>query len=243
MPALFCLALHPALEQLRAELPVNSHLIAYLDDIYIVCDKDDVVNVLERTRHVLNQVCHININLGKLAAWSQTPAEAPPGLERFGDNIWKSALPLEQRGLRVLGTPLGTQEFVERFCAERSEEKAQLLDLIPKLPSLQSAWLLLYFCAVPCINHLLRNIYQAYFCDPRTRTMGRWFARLAFRSMGAAGTAPTAFGWLRAARLQTNFPSSILGQLGRQHSRHHSQVSSSGQRNAHSLSSFTQQTL
>ena len=158
MPALFCLALHPALEQLRAELPANCHLIAYLDDIYIVCDRDEVVDVLERTRNVLRQVCRINVNLGKLAAWSQTPTEAPPGLERFGDNIWKSALPLEQRGLKVLGTPLGTQEFVDRFCAERSEEKAQLLNLIPKLPSIQSAWLLLYFCAVPRINHLLRNI-------------------------------------------------------------------------------------
>ena len=30
--------------------------------------------------------------------------------------------------------------------------------MLPKLPSLQSAWLLLYYCAVPRLNHLLRTL-------------------------------------------------------------------------------------
>ena len=39
MPALFCLALHPALERMRATLPPQCHILAYLDDIYIVSDR------------------------------------------------------------------------------------------------------------------------------------------------------------------------------------------------------------
>jgi hypothetical protein len=65
---------------------------------------------------------------------------------------------MEQRGVRVLGTPLGTDQFVDSFCADTLDEKAQLLHFLPKLPSLQAAWLLLYFCAVPRVNHLLRTL-------------------------------------------------------------------------------------
>ena len=38
MLALFSLALHPALEVIQADLPENAFLIAYLDDIYFVCE-------------------------------------------------------------------------------------------------------------------------------------------------------------------------------------------------------------
>ena len=37
-------------------------------------------------------------------------------------------------------------------------DEAQLLNFLPKLASLQIAWLLLYYCAVRRINHLLRTI-------------------------------------------------------------------------------------
>jgi len=107
---------------------------------------------------ILREVCHIDVNLGKLAAWSKTVTAAPAGLERFGGGIWKSDVMPDRQGLKVLGTPIGTPQFINRFCAEQIEEKAQLLNSIPKLPSLQAAWLLFYFCAVPRINHLLRTL-------------------------------------------------------------------------------------
>ena len=48
--------------------------------------------------------------------------------------------------------------LVEAFAAQAVQEKAQLLNFLPKLPSVQPGWLLLYFCAVPRINHLLRTV-------------------------------------------------------------------------------------
>ena len=84
------------------------HILAYLDDIYIVCDKDAVVNILADTRAILHDVCHIDVNLGKLVAWSRTVSAAPAGLERFGNGICKADLMPDQQGLKVLGTPIGT---------------------------------------------------------------------------------------------------------------------------------------
>ena len=58
----------------------------------------------------------------------------------------------------MLGAPLGNPEYIQKFCDDVVIEKSKLLNIIPKLTSLQAAWLLLYFCAVPRVNHLLRNV-------------------------------------------------------------------------------------
>ena len=58
----------------------------------------------------------------------------------------------------VLGAPLGTQEFVDDHGMKRMAEEKRFLDALPLLPDLQCAWLLLYFCAVPRANYLLRCV-------------------------------------------------------------------------------------
>ena len=56
-----------------------------------------------------------------------------------------------------MGAPFGTDAYITTFGTTQAEEKAKLLQILPQLPSLQSAWLLLYFCGVPRLNHLLRT--------------------------------------------------------------------------------------
>ena len=160
MPALFSLALQPALERIRALLPQACHVLAYLDDIYAVCNKGDVVECLRIVGTVLRETCHIDVNIGKLAASSKEVSPPPAGLDAFGQNIWKTDLPLDRCGIKVLGTPLGTPEFIDSLCQDVADEKMQLINRIPKLSSLQSSWLLLYFCVVPRINHLLRPFHH-----------------------------------------------------------------------------------
>ena len=106
MPALFSLALHPALLRMQAAMPADVTLTAYLDDIYIVCAPSDAARCLQIARDALRETCHIDVNAGKLAAWSKTVAECPPALEgqgANGENIWKGDLPAEQCGIKVLG--------------------------------------------------------------------------------------------------------------------------------------------
>ena len=77
MPALFYLALDPALRQVRARLPAGAEIIAYLDDTYVTSDRVDVATIFDDVRDTLRDVCHIDVNIGKLAAWSHNPNPCP----------------------------------------------------------------------------------------------------------------------------------------------------------------------
>ena len=57
-----------------------------------------------------------------------------------------------------LGTPVGSAEYIASHAQGRMTEEMRLLDQLPQLPDLQSAWLLLRYCASPRANHLLRSV-------------------------------------------------------------------------------------
>ena len=73
--------------------------------------------------------------------------------------VWRGdlSLPVEEQGIRVLGTPLGHREFVEAEVLRTSEEHTTLLDRIEAVPDLQCAWLILLFCAAARANYLLEG--------------------------------------------------------------------------------------
>ena len=65
--------------------------------------------------------------------------------------------PPAQQGLLVLGAPLGHEAYIrERLCLKRAKHDT-LLSRIPRLDSLQAAWLL-PLCAVPRASFLLRAL-------------------------------------------------------------------------------------
>lgn len=161
MPGLFCLALRSALDEIQQALPAGATILAYLDDIYVICAHGDTHACYEVVRSTLLRSCNININMGKLAAWGIGRNDSPPGLVELGENVWKGNLAETDQGIKVLGTPVGTEAYIAEFGRAVVRDEAQLLELIPKLASLQAAWLLLYFCAVPRVNHLLRTLRPA----------------------------------------------------------------------------------
>ena len=75
--------------------------------------------------------------------------------------MWKSNLPAAKRGIMIVGVPIGTSQFIHERYNKVLLKEEKLLQSIPMLPSLQSAWLLLYYCAVPRFNHLLRSLAPA----------------------------------------------------------------------------------
>ena len=58
----------------------------------------------------------------------------------------------------ILGTPVGRPEFVQRFLGNRLAVQSRFWDRLKQVPDLQTAWLLLLYCAVPRANHLIRAI-------------------------------------------------------------------------------------
>ena len=75
--------------------------------------------------------------------------------ERLGR---KPGTPPEQRGLTVLGAPLGTPEYQRHHLSQTRASHQALLDEIPSLDDLQASWLLLLYCASPRCNYLLRML-------------------------------------------------------------------------------------
>ena len=89
MPALFCLALHIALNHIHTRLPRGAYVLAYLDDIYVVCEPDDVANIYDLVQTTLRDTCHIDVNIGNPAIWgpaySTTTSDhlGPPPVRRM----------------------------------------------------------------------------------------------------------------------------------------------------------------
>ena len=60
------------------------------------------------------------------------------------------------KGLLVLGTSLGSPEFVDKELGKVASKQQMLLNRIPHVSDMQCAWLLLLFCASPHPNYILR---------------------------------------------------------------------------------------
>ena len=118
MPALFSLGQHSVLVAVQEQLSPDERLFAFLDPE-------------ELWTHA-----RIQIHLGKTQIWNQG-GEKPPGCDALTTDaqhhdpnavVWKGdrTLPLDQQGLIVLGTPLGSVEFVQRELAEISVKPQSL---------------------------------------------------------------------------------------------------------------------
>ena len=60
----------------------------------------------------------------------------PPGIAELGDDVWRGDKPSAQRGIVVLGTPVGHADFVQAWTDARLQEERRLLDELPHLPDL-----------------------------------------------------------------------------------------------------------
>ena len=67
-------------------------------------------------------------------------------------------LPTDRQGIKVLGTPLGHPDFVTRHLQAVVAEHQTLLDHIPRVKDLQSAWLLLSHCASARANYHIHSV-------------------------------------------------------------------------------------
>ena len=172
MPALFALGQHSALVSSDEKLwqlmfdsgPIDWDgegsfkplLFAFLDDLYIVTVREIARQAFDLVTGEVERIAGIRTNLGKLQLYSKDNGPCPPGFEEF-PSVWTCDAPdIKNRGIVVLGSPLGTVEFCRAHAEKRMTVEQQFLDWIPKLPSLQIAWLLLYFCAAQRANHLIR---------------------------------------------------------------------------------------
>ena len=161
MPGLFSVTLGPALAEIQAQLPQGDIVLAYLDDIYVFTRPPRARAAYDLVQQVLWQRCRITVHHGKLVCWNRAGGEAPPGIAELSSpthTVWRGDAAPATNGVVVVGSPVGCDAFVASHAQARCDEEEPLLTALRGMPSTQAAWLLLYYCAVPRANHLLRTV-------------------------------------------------------------------------------------
>ena len=136
MPALYSLAVHPALEASAANLRDGETISAFLDDTYVVAPPERVAAVHATLQEALWSHARRQLNAGKTRIWNAA-GEEPPDIAHLqvqgGDTIWTGAwsLPSCQQGILVLGAPLGSEAFVQHELRRRRDSQDELLRRLP----------------------------------------------------------------------------------------------------------------
>ena len=107
---------------------------------YTCCDPGRVAEIFLQVRHARHHAVGIQVNLGKTKVWNGA-AVKPKDLHIFGAEAWKGEGPEEERGLVVLGVPVGHSAFVQKWLVDKEGSHLQLLARIPAVQDTQCAWL------------------------------------------------------------------------------------------------------
>ena len=150
--------------------------MAFHDDRYTVTMPERVGEVHALLEGALWTTAEIRVHQGKTQLWNRV-GENPRGWESLQRAVlaedetaivWRGSeeLPAHQRGIKVLGTPLGHPDFVQ----------AHLDKLTAQHQIHPGRWLLLVHCAAARANYIARVVAPLaaeQFCN--THDMGLWF--------------------------------------------------------------------
>ena len=102
MPALYSLGQHPALQAVQELLQDDEYLLAFLDDVYFVCQPERVQVLFAAVSEALAVQAGVQVNHGKTRVWNAAGI-APPGVEHLGDGkawVGDHAVPTHAQGLK-----------------------------------------------------------------------------------------------------------------------------------------------
>ena len=163
MPLLFSLGLHRSLCAVSDRLLPTERLLAFLDDLYVICSPERVSHVYRVLQEELWVHSRIQMHHGKTQVWNR--ARVPPtGLDamtaaaRTADPttiVWRGdpSLPSSKQGMKILGTPLGHPDYVQSQLRSVTESHQILFERIPCV-------CVLLYCAGTRANYLLRAVPQ-----------------------------------------------------------------------------------
>ena len=138
--------------------------------------------------------------------------------------VWRGdpSLPASEQGLRILGTLLGYPEYVHHQLRRASVDHRLLLERIPAVQDLQSAWLLLSFDAGTRAHYLLRAIpphLALEFAANHTVSLRSCLQRILGAEIPAESLGsrcpPVVIWWIGPPEWTKGEPSGVLVQLGR----------------------------
>ena len=160
---------------------------AFLDDLHLTAQPDCIQPLFQAASRCLYERARISLNHAKTRVWNAAAVE-PPGLADISAaDVWR--LPEAEQGITVLGAPLGANAFVRAQLDAVRNKQFRLLQVLPTLPDLQVAWLLLLYCASPRSNYALRIIppeLTDLFAIEHDAAVQRCFSAMQFGEDGGA---------------------------------------------------------
>ena len=105
-PALFALGMHDSICRLQADHP-EVVVLAYLDDVFILGEESSALNLFESVKSSLSDI-YLVVADKKCEIFSPWGPVTPSSLPRCSD------------GSVVLGSPVGSDAFIESFCLQTS---------------------------------------------------------------------------------------------------------------------------
>ena len=116
MSLLYALGQHGALDAVNSQLEPDEDIYGFLDDIYVVCQPERVVDVYGILKTELKRHAGIDIHTGKTKVWN-SGSFRPDRVETLGEHAWRGDrdLPTKEQGIKILGCPIGHNDYVLHF--------------------------------------------------------------------------------------------------------------------------------
>ena len=132
MPLLLSLGIHDSLCEVRNRMRPEDTLFAYLDDVYVssppIRTRDGTISMQKQ----LLAGAGIQLHTGKTRVWNRAGTCSSTRVEDLGEGVWSPD------GIKILGTPIGSPEFVHSFMERRLEDEGRLWEVVTWVPDLQS---------------------------------------------------------------------------------------------------------
>ena len=133
---LFALAMQPALEEIQTQLGSEAHVLAYLDDVFLLVPAPQAAHSLRVAEEALRLRCGLTIKLTKCKIYD------PAGGRICGPDFEKGSrffeVPRSSSGLLVVGGPVGSSEHHMQTLRNEGLHNAKVLfGALPRLPTLQ----------------------------------------------------------------------------------------------------------
>ena len=129
MPLLFSLGIHDSLCAVKEQLRPADELFAYLDDVHVASPPSRTRGAYNLLEAELFAGAGIRLHTGKTRAWNRGGIR-PPDLDELEEDVW------DLKGTKILGTPIGSEDFVQRVINRRLEDEAKLWDALTWVPDL-----------------------------------------------------------------------------------------------------------
>ena len=156
-PLLFALVLHPLVEKIQKQFPNLDLNVWYLDDGTIIGKKEDVFGVFELLLKE-GPALGLHLNVQKNEIWWPSRSEDDP----FPKNVIR----VENRGVKLLGAPIGTAEYTTEFVRKKLRVLEEVCAALEEVNDAQIEFGLFRGClAYNKINHLLRTCPPAVLAE------------------------------------------------------------------------------